>query len=127
MEAKPVSIDFNREKQLLTIVWSDNNTFEYSSEFLRVYSPSAEVRGHGQGQETLQVGKKDVAIKDLKPAGRYALKITFDDGHDSGIYDWRYLYRIGAKHDLYWQDYLKRLKEAGAQREANFINITQLN
>lgn len=127
MEAKPISIDFNREKQILTIVWSDENTFEYTSEFLRVYSPSAEVRGHGEGQETLQVGKKDVTIKDLKPAGRYALKIAFSDGHDSGIYDWKYLYRIGAKQDLYWQDYLNRLEKAGAQREANFINITQLN
>ncbi|TCS43207.1 gamma-butyrobetaine hydroxylase-like domain-containing protein [Reinekea marinisedimentorum] len=126
MDAKPVSIDFNREKQILTIVWSDESTFEYSSEFLRVYSPSAEVRGHGQGQETLQVGKKDVSIKDLKPAGRYALKIVFDDGHDSGIYDWKYLYRIGEKQDFYWQDYLRRLEEAGAKREATFINITQL-
>lgn len=126
MEAKPISIDFNREKQILTIVWSDEKTFEYTSEFLRVYSPSAEVRGHGEGQETLQVGKKDVTIKDLKPAGRYALKIVFDDGHDSGIFDWKYLYRTGANYELYWNDYLRKLEEAGAKREPTFINITQL-
>ena len=82
-----------------------------------MHSPSAEVRGHGVGNEVLQTGKKQVAITALEPVGHYALKIVFDDGHDSGLYSWAYLYELGAKRDQYWQDYLNRLAAAGASRE----------
>ncbi|TXR54337.1 gamma-butyrobetaine hydroxylase-like domain-containing protein [Reinekea thalattae] len=126
MNKTPTKIDFNRAEQRLSLDWPNGESFQYSAEFLRVYSPSAEVRGHGEGNETLQVGKKFVTIKHLEMAGRYALRIHFDDGHDSGIYDWNYLYRIGEKQSLYWQDYLAKLEQAGQSREPNFINITQL-
>lgn len=90
-----------------------------AAEFLRVYSPSAEVRGHGAGQDVLQTGKIDVVITDLEAVGRYALKITFSDGHDSGLYDWEYLYRLAHETDALWQDYLRRLEAAGASRHAS--------
>ena len=86
------------------------------AEYLRVYSPSAEVRGHGPGQDVLQTGKAEVSITDLEPVGQYALKITFSDGHDSGLYDWDYLYRLAHNQDALWQDYLDRLEKAGASR-----------
>ena len=86
-------------------------------EYLRVYSPSAEVRGHGPGQEKLQVGKEDVGIDQITPSGNYAVKIMFDDGHDSGIYTWTYLHELGVNYDQYWQDYLDRLTEAGVTRK----------
>jgi len=82
-----------------------------------VYSPSAEVRGHGPGQETLQIGKREVAIKSVEPVGHYALRPTFSDGHDTGIYSWEYLHELGANHDELWRRYLDRLHAAGASRE----------
>ena len=88
------------------------------AEFLRVYSPSAEVRGHAPGQEVLQTGKQDVTISDLEPAGHYALKISFSDRHNSGLYDWDYLYQLAHEYDTMWSDYLRRLAEAGASRQA---------
>ena len=93
-------------------------TFRLPYEFLRVYSPSAEVRGHGPGQEVLQVGKRDVAIKEVEPVGRYAIRPTFSDGHDTGIYSWDYLYDLGARQDELWQRYLERMAAAGASRDA---------
>ena len=95
----------------------DGKAFRYSCEFLRVYSPSAEVRGHGPGQEVLQVGKQMVGIADIEPVGSYAVKLRFSDGHDTGLYSWDYLYDLGVKHDHYWNSYLARMQQAGASRE----------
>ncbi len=115
--ASPVEIKLHTVSKKLEISFDDGASFQLPAEYLRVYSPSAEVRGHGVGNEVLQVGKKNVAITALEPVGHYALKITFDDGHDSGLYSWAYLYELGVKHDQYWQDYLNRLAAAGALRE----------
>jgi len=84
---------------------------------LRVFSPSAEVRGHGPGQEVLQVGKKNIDISAIEPVGSYAVKLVFSDGHNTGLYSWDYLYDLGVKHDSYWQTYLARMQQAGARRE----------
>ncbi|XXQ69490.1 gamma-butyrobetaine hydroxylase-like domain-containing protein [Neisseriaceae bacterium B1] len=112
----PQEIRLNPERNQLTLAYADRE-YTLSAEYLRVYSPSAEVRGHGVGQETLQTGKRFVAITDLEAVGNYALKITFSDGHDSGLYDWDYLHALAIKHDSNWQDYLNRLAQAGATRE----------
>lgn len=110
---KPTNINLHQKSRVLEIEFDDGNSFKYTTEFLRVYSPSAEVAGHGPGQEVLQVGKSDVNIKDIEPVGMYAVKLVFDDNHDSGLYSWQYLYDLGANYDERWQDYLRRLKEAG--------------
>ncbi|WP_088968349.1 gamma-butyrobetaine hydroxylase-like domain-containing protein [Vogesella sp. LIG4] len=115
--ANPVEIKLHAVSQQLEVAYDDGASFSLAAEYLRVYSPSAEVRGHGVGNEVLQVGKKQVAITALEPVGHYALKIVFSDGHDSGLYSWAYLYELGVKHDQYWQDYLNRLAAAGASRE----------
>jgi DUF971 family protein len=113
----PVEIKLRQKSRLLEIAFSDGSQFELSYELLRVYSPSAEVRGHGPGQEVLQAGKRDVEITSVEPAGSYAIQPTFSDGHDTGIYSWDYLYWLGQNRDKLWQEYLERLKEAGASRE----------
>ena len=100
----------------LEISFDDGETFEIPAELLRVYSPSAEVRGHWGQISKLEIGKQDVNITDLKQIGAYAVKIFFDDGHDSGLYDWDYLYELGKKQAIYWSKYLDRLHEAGHQR-----------
>ncbi|OBU85645.1 gamma-butyrobetaine hydroxylase-like domain-containing protein [Chromobacterium subtsugae] len=115
--AQPVEIQLHQVSKMLEIAFDDGARFELPCEYLRVHSPSAEVRGHGVGQETLQTGKRQVGITALEPVGHYALKITFDDGHDSGLYSWTYLYELGAKRDQYWQEYLDKLAAAGASRE----------
>jgi DUF971 family protein len=102
---------------MLEIAFDDGASFSLPFELLRVYSPSAEVRGHGPGQETLQIGKKDVEIADFEPVGVYAVKPTFSDGHDTGIYSWDYLYWLGESKDQLWADYLARMEQAGASRE----------
>jgi len=102
---------------VLEIVFADGKHFKLPCEFLRVYSPSAEVRGHGPGQEVLQIGKKDVEITHLEPVGSYAVHPVFSDGHDTGIYSWDYLYSLGMNQEELWGQYLRRLKEAGASRE----------
>ena len=104
----------------------DDQSFLLSYEYLRVFSPSAEVRGHGVGNEVLQVGKKDIGLIAIEPAGNYALKLVFDDGHDSGLYDWAYLYHLATEQQSLWQDYLDRLEQAGASRQASAIQLTQL-
>ena len=101
----------------MEISFSDGSQFDLSYELLRVYSPSAEVRGHGPGQEVLQVGKRDVEIRSLEPSGSYAIQPTFSDGHDTGIYSWEYLYWLGQNREKLWQEYLQRLEQAGASRE----------
>lgn len=117
----PQEIRINRARDTLTLVYSDTQYF-FSAEFLRVMSPSAEVRGHGVGQEVLQTGKRDVRITDLIPVGNYALKIIFSDGHDSGIYDWDYLDEMGQNQTQLWRNYLNRLALAGASRESDWAD-----
>jgi DUF971 family protein len=117
MSAQPTEIKLHQQSRILEIIFSDNERFEYPCEYLRVYSPSAEVSGHGPGQEVLQVGKKDVGITALAPVGSYAVQINFDDGHDSGLFTWEYLYKLGKNQTALWQDYLDRLAAAGASRE----------
>ncbi|MDD2699712.1 MAG: DUF971 domain-containing protein [Sideroxydans sp.] len=117
MNATPTEIVLHQKSNSLEIAFSDGSRFNMPAEFLRVYSPSAEVRGHGVGQETLQVGKRDVVLKGLEPAGSYALKLEFDDGHDSGLYDWDLLYTMGHNQQVMWQEYLDKLQAAGASRD----------
>jgi len=113
----PTQIELHQKSHVLEIAFSDGKHFSLPYEFLRVYSPSAEVRGHGPGQETLQVGKKEVEIKTAEPVGTYAMQLAFSDGHDSGIYTWEYLHSMGINQESMWQDYLQRMEEAGAKRE----------
>jgi DUF971 family protein len=115
----PTEIKLHQKSRMMEIAFSDGKRYELSYELLRVYSPSAEVRGHGPGQETLQVGKKDVEIGTIEPVGVYAVKPSFSDGHDTGIYSWDYLYWLGENKDALWQDYLERMEAAGASREAS--------
>ena len=102
---------------MLEIAFDDGSTFQLPCEYLRVYSPSAEVAGHGPGQEVLQVGKKNVGISELVPVGSYAVQINFDDGHDTGLYTWEKLYWLGKNQAILWQQYLDRMDAAGASRE----------
>ena len=103
--------------QTLVLTYPDLGEVPLSAEFLRVYSPSAEVRGHGQGNEVLQVSKEDVAITGVEPVGNYAVKLIFSDGHDSGLYSWDILYEFARSHPQLWQSYLQRLEKAGHQRK----------
>lgn len=112
----PTDITLRRRSRTLEIAYDDGARFSLPCEYLRVYSPSAEVRGHGPGQEVLQVGKESVGISRVEPVGEYALRLHFDDGHDSGLFTWDYLYELGSQHDAYWQQYLTRLEKAGHQR-----------
>ena len=114
---RPTDIKLHQKSRVLEISFDDGNTYEMPCEYLRVYSPSAEVRGHGPGQEVLQVGKEDVNIENLEPVGNYALKLIFDDGHSTGIYSWETLYQLGRDQDALWQDYLDRLEKAGQSRK----------
>lgn len=113
----PTEIKLHQKSQVLEVSFADGKTFRLPSEFLRVHSPSAEVRGHGPGQEVLQVGKKDVQIELIEPVGSYAVQFRFSDAHDTGIYSWDLLYDFGVQQDAMWQQYLKRLADAGASRE----------
>jgi DUF971 family protein len=113
----PTTIKLHQQSRVLEIAFADGRTFRLPCELLRVYSPSAEVRGHGPGQEVLQIGKRDVGIKDVEPVGHYAIRPTFSDGHDTGIYSWDYLYDLGDRQDELWQRYLERMAAAGASRE----------
>ena len=119
MDPKPTDIRLRKKSRLLTVSFDDGNEFELPFEYLRVYSPSAEVKGHGPGQEVLQTGKEEVQVAGLEPVGHYALRIIFDDGHDTGLYTWSYLYELGAEQTKRWQTYLDRLTEAGYARENN--------
>ncbi len=113
----PTDIKLHQSSRVLEIAFADGRAFRMPYEFLRVYSPSAEVRGHGPGQEVLQVGKREVGIKEVEAVGHYAIRPTFTDGHDSGIYSWEYLYELGSKQDELWQRYLDRMAAAGASRD----------
>ena len=113
----PTEIRLKKEAHVLLITFDDDSVYEYTFEYLRVHSPSAEVRGHGPGQETLQTGKENVVITAIEPVGHYAVKLVFDDGHDSGLYDWQYLYALGRDMKSNWQSYLDRLEAAGYARQ----------
>lgn len=113
----PTEIKLHQMSRMLELTFDDGKHFQLPCEFLRVYSPSAEVRGHGPGQETLQVGKKNVEIKSIEAVGNYAIQLAFSDGHNTGIYSWDILYDYGVRQDELWQDYLQRLEKAGASRE----------
>ena len=117
MSKQPTEIKLHQQSRTLEITFGDGDSYQLSHEYLRVYSPSADVSGHGPGQEVLQTGKKDVGISSLVPVGSYAVQINFDDGHDTGLYTWEYLYKLGKNHAALWQDYLDRLAAAGASRE----------
>ncbi|MEY5097658.1 MAG: hypothetical protein RJA36_377 [Pseudomonadota bacterium] len=114
----PVELTVHAKSRVLEIAFDDGARFRIPFELLRVYSPSAEVRGHGPGQEVLQTGKREVGIVALEPVGHYAVKPLFSDGHDSGIYSWDYLYELGARQDQHWADYERRLQAAGVERDA---------
>lgn len=113
----PTEIKLHQHSRVLEVAFANGKTFRLPCEFLRVYSPSAEVRGHGPGQEVLQIGKKDVAILAVEPVGSYAIQFKFSDGHDTGIYSWDLLYDYGLHQDEMWTHYLERLAAAGASRE----------
>ena len=114
---QPTEIKLHQKSRILEVAFADGKTFQLPCEFLRVYSPSAEVRGHGPGQEVLQVGKQNVDITKIEPVGSYAVQLTFSDSHDTGIYSWDLLYDYGMHQQEMWQHYLERMKEAGASRE----------
>lgn len=112
----PTELNLHRQSRVLEITFDDGAHFNLPCEYLRVYSPSAEVQGHGPGQEVLQTGKEDVSIAQIEPVGNYAVCLHFDDGHNTGIYSWDTLYNLGANHEQMWQSYLTRLEAAGHKR-----------
>lgn len=113
---KPIDIKLHQKSRLLEIVFDDNTECMLSCEFLRVYSPSAEVRGHGAGQEVLQTGKEDVNIVGIEPVGNYAVKLIFSDGHDTGLYSWDYLHNLASNYESLWLEYIAKLEMAGIKR-----------
>jgi DUF971 family protein len=114
----PESITLHGASRVLEVGFSDGSHFRIPFELMRVYSPSAEVQGHGPGQEVLQTGKREVGIVELEPVGNYGVKPTFSDGHDSGIFSWEYLHFLGSQQAKLWEDYERRLREAGVERDA---------
>lgn len=119
----PTKIQLHQQSKVLELVYPDQ-TCELSCELLRVFSPSADVRGHRPEEATLQTGKINVGITDIKPVGHYAIQFTFSDGHETGIYSWNYLYDLCQKKEEYWEDYLRQLKEAGASRDPDIQVVT---
>lgn len=113
----PTALTLHQRARTLEIAFEDGLSATLSHEFLRVYSPSAEVRGHGAGQEVLQFGKQEVELSDIQQVGNYAVKLVFSDGHDSGLYSWDYLYQLASQQEQLWADYLARLAAAGASRD----------
>jgi DUF971 family protein len=122
----PKDIIMHKTSRELELVYSDNERYSLSCEYLRVQSPSAEVRGHGVGNAVLQTGKKDVAITTINPVGNYALQLSFDDGHDSGIYSWTYLEQLCLEQEQRWEAYLEALHKAGASRD-NDVQVLKLD
>ena len=113
---KPTEINLHKASHVLEIAFNDGSRFNLPTEYLRVYSPSAEVQGHGPGQEVLQIGKQDVNINRIEQVGNYAIQLFFDDNHDTGIYSWDTLYKLGQDQEALWQEYLNKLKAAGHER-----------
>lgn len=118
----PTDIKLHKLSAILEVHFDDGSIFEMPSEYLRVYTQSAEAVGHGPGQETLQIGKQDVNITDIRPVGNYGIAITFSDGHDSGIYSWDLLYKLGSEFPLLWSAYLEQLSAAGISRKSPLNN-----
>lgn len=118
----PTNVVVHENSKVLELAYENGKNYRLPFEFLRVYSPSAEVRGHGPGQEILQTGKREVAIVNLEPVGHYALKPTFSDGHDSGLFSWEYLYDLCENQEELWNDYLQRLENAGANRDIPMVS-----
>ncbi|NIM28238.1 MAG: DUF971 domain-containing protein [Gammaproteobacteria bacterium] len=114
----PTEISYHKKSRVLDIAFGDEERFQLTAEFLRVHSPSAEVRGHGPGQEVLQIGKENVGIERIEPVGNYAVRLYFDDGHDTGLYSWEELYRFCVNSEQLWADYLSRLAAAGHKRRS---------
>jgi DUF971 family protein len=114
---RPTEINLHQGSRVLDVAFDDGRSFSLPVEYLRVYSPSAEVRGHGPGQEVLQAGKREVNVSAIEPVGMYAVKLVFTDGHDTGIYSWEYLYELGLKQESNWKSYLARLAQAGKSRD----------
>ena len=125
--AKPTNIKLHQKSRVVEISFDDGCHFELPCEYLRVFSPSAEVRGHGPGQEVLQVGKETVNVEAIEPVGTYAVVFKFDDGHDTGIYSWDTLYDLGQNKFTYWKEYIRRLSDAGYQRKAQPYDANMTN
>ncbi|MBK6853314.1 MAG: DUF971 domain-containing protein [Burkholderiales bacterium] len=117
----PTALTVHQQSRVLEVSFDDGSSFRLPFELLRVYSPSAEVRGHGPGQEVLQTGKREVSIDSVEPVGAYGIKPVFSDGHETGIYTWSQLYDLGRDQDRHWSDYLARLEAAGVDRDAPMI------
>jgi DUF971 family protein len=118
---QPTAITVHEQSRVLEVGFADGNTYRIPFELMRVYSPSAEVQGHGPGQEVLQTGKREVALSALEPVGNYAVQPTFSDGHSSGIFSWEYLYFLGSQQAQLWQQYEERLRAAGIERDAPMV------
>jgi len=114
---QPTEIALHKASRVMEVSFADGTVFRLPCEFLRAYSPSAEVRGHGPGQEVLQIGKRNVEITAIEPVGSYAIRLVFSDGHDTGLYSWEYLYYLGKEQERLWQVYLDRMAQAGASRD----------
>lgn len=123
----PVDIRYHQNSRQLELTYENGQPHRLSAEFLRVYSPSAEVRGHGEGQEVLQTGKRHVTISGLEPSGNYALKIHFSDGHNTGLYTWSYLFDLAQHQERLWQEYLDALERAGASRDPSPASVQTFN
>ena len=125
--AKPTNIKLHQKSRVVEISFDDGCHFELPCEYLRVFSPSAEVRGHGPGQEVLQVGKETVNVDAIEPVGTYAVVFKFDDGHDTGIYSWDTLYDLGQNKFTYWKEYIQRLADAGYQRKEQPYDMNMID
>lgn len=119
----PTALTVHNQSRLLEIGFSDGALFKIPFELMRIYSPSAEVQGHGPGQEILQTGKREVNVVELEPIGNYAVKPVFSDGHESGLFTWDYLYQLGAEQARFWEDYNRRLLAAGVDRDAPMVAV----
>ena len=115
--AAPSEIKLRRRSRVLEVAWADGLRYSLSFEYLRVHSPSAEVQGHGPGQDVLQIAKENVVLKGVEPVGNYAVRLSFDDGHDTGLYTWKYLAELGADYEQKWARYLERLDRIGYERK----------
>jgi DUF971 family protein len=119
----PTAVNVHKKSAMLELVYDNGDSHQLPAEYLRVFSPSAEVQGHGPGQAVLQHGKKEIQFLDIEPQGHYAIKITFSDGHDSGIFSWEYLFQLGENHQQNWEQYLADLSAAGKSRAPLFIAL----
>lgn len=122
MSIRPTEINLHKQSRILEIAFEDGSRFNLPAEYLRVYSPSAEVQGHGPGQGVLQIGKEDVSIENIVQVGNYAVQLFFDDNHNTGIYAWETLYDLGKNQERYWQEYLDKLAKAGHKRRVETAN-----